>query len=106
MNDGIQEDLKAARETCWINEQMYPFSEEKERLLLKREDIEDASKRLARFAPLIAKLFPETAKDHGMIESPLREIAAAKVSLEKSAVNCQKADCCSSATVILRSPEA
>lgn len=58
MNDGIQEDLKAARETCWINEQMYPFSEEKERLLLKREDIEDASKRLARFAPLIAKLFP------------------------------------------------
>ena len=42
MNDGIQEDLKAARETCWINEQMYPFSEEKERLLLKREDIEDA----------------------------------------------------------------
>lgn len=71
MNDGIQEDLKAARETCWINEQMYPFSEEKERLLLKREDIEDASKRLARFAPLIAKLFPETAKDHGMIESPL-----------------------------------
>ena len=49
MNDGIQEDLKAARETCWINEQMYPFSEEKERLLLKREDIEDASKRLARF---------------------------------------------------------
>lgn len=83
MNDGIQEDLKAARETCWINEQMYPFSEEKERLLLKREDIEDASKRLARFAPLIAKLFPETAKDHGMIESPLREIAAAKEELGK-----------------------
>ena len=62
---------------------MYPFSEEKERLLLKREDIEDASKRLARFAPLIAKLFPETAKDHGMIESPLREIAAAKEELGK-----------------------
>lgn len=83
MNKYILEDLKAAHETCWINEEMHPFSEEKEQLLLKKEDIADASARLNRFAPLIEKLFPETAKDHGRIESPLREIASAKAELEK-----------------------
>ena len=83
MDSKILEALKAARETCWINEEIRPFSEEKERLLLKKEDIAEASARLNRFAPLIEKLFPETAKDQGLIESPLREIASAKAELEK-----------------------
>lgn len=37
-------------------------------------DMDDAADRLTRFAPFIAKAFPETAKDGGIIESPLREI--------------------------------
>lgn len=36
-----------------------------------RRDLEEAAARLSRFAPLIARLFPETAKDGGLIESDL-----------------------------------
>ena len=36
-----------------------------------RRDLEDAAARLSRFAPLIARLFPETKKDGGLIESDL-----------------------------------
>lgn len=38
------------------------------------EDIVDAEKRLKRFAPFIAKAFPETEKTGGIIESPLTPI--------------------------------
>ena len=41
---------------------------------LSLADIEDASKRLERFAPYLKKAFPETAPSNGIIESPLVEI--------------------------------
>ncbi|MFS0603822.1 D-serine ammonia-lyase [Peribacillus frigoritolerans] len=41
---------------------------------LNVEDINDASRRLDRFAPYIAKVFPETAEQNGIIESPLISI--------------------------------
>ena len=41
-------------------------------------DIEDAEKRLARFAPYIKKAFPETESTDGVIESPLVEISRMK----------------------------
>ena len=43
-------------------------------LPLTRTDIDDAEARLERFAPFIKKVFPETAADRGLIESPLTEI--------------------------------
>ena len=46
-------------------------------------DIEDAEKRLARFAPFIKKCFPETEPQNGLIESPLTEIENMKKHLEK-----------------------
>ena len=46
--------------------------------------ITDAENRLKRFAPYLAKVFPETADTKGIIESPLREIPNMKVALEKS----------------------
>ncbi len=39
-------------------------------------DVQDAAARLLRFAPLIQRLFPETAEAGGLIESPLSEIPA------------------------------
>ena len=47
-------------------------------------DIEDAEKRLARFAPYIKKAFPETESTDGVIESPLVEISRMKKVLEET----------------------
>lgn len=44
-------------------------------------DIMDAEKRLERFAPLIARLYPETAAVGGLIESPLSELPAMRKEL-------------------------
>ena len=72
------EAMKRGEETVWINPGLKPFSAAKDCLPLGTEDIEDASKRLLRFAPLIETLFPETRADRGLIESDLREIPAMK----------------------------
>ncbi|MGB1239800.1 MAG: D-serine ammonia-lyase [Pseudomonadales bacterium] len=41
---------------------------------VKVEDVQEASERLTRFAPYIARVFPDTKPAGGVIESPLREI--------------------------------
>ncbi|MFZ5967856.1 MAG: D-serine ammonia-lyase [Bacillota bacterium] len=41
---------------------------------LSEKDILDAERRWKRFATLLSILFPETAEQHGIIESPLRKI--------------------------------
>ena len=51
---------------------------------LNEEDVKDAEERLKRFAPYIAKVFPETKETGGIIESPLVKIPSMKQSLEKS----------------------
>ena len=72
------DDLLAARETLWINPGVRSMGEVRDRLPLTRADIEDAEARLARFAPFIARRFPETAPSGGLIESPLTEIPQMK----------------------------
>ena len=47
------------------------------------KDVLDAEKRLVRFAPLIARLFPETAEAGGIIESPLRSAPRLRAAVEK-----------------------
>ncbi|OSX88176.1 D-serine dehydratase [Bacillus mycoides] len=51
---------------------------------LNEEHVKDAEERLKRFAPYIAKVFPETKETGGIIESPLVKIPSMKQSLEKS----------------------
>ncbi|MEC1749921.1 D-serine ammonia-lyase [Bacillus mojavensis] len=46
-------------------------------------EIDEADKRLRRFAPYIAEAFPETKAAEGMIESPLIEISHMKKKLEE-----------------------
>ena len=63
------EDIIAMREVWWANPACtgdvasLPLS-------LGLKDVEDAERRLQRFAPYIAKAFPETQGTAGIIESP------------------------------------
>lgn len=75
-------DAAAGVETFWLNDRKCPESMQGEKAVTK-EQIEDAKKRLERFAPYLAKVFPETAKTHGIIESELREIGAMKHELNE-----------------------
>ncbi len=76
------QDLMAKRETYWNNDALRPYAEVEETQMMGRADIRDAAERLARFAPFIMRVFPETVEAGGRIESPLREIAATKEALK------------------------
>jgi len=81
--DPVIADLAEAKEVCWLNPKKIPFAQAKDQLLFGPADIEEASARLQRFAPLLAKIFPETAEQGGIIESPLTEIPAMKALLKE-----------------------
>ncbi|UIP29984.1 D-serine ammonia-lyase [Photobacterium sp. TLY01] len=74
--------LIALEEVCWFNPAVTCVSEALPYVGLDVQDIQDASDRLARFAPFLALAFPETAKTHGFIESELVDIPAMKQCLE------------------------
>ena len=80
----IVKQIAAGEEAVWENLCVCPFDEIKDRLPLEAADIDDAEARLARFAPFIAKKFPETAALHGVIESPLSDIEGMKNFLNES----------------------
>lgn len=63
----IIKDMLAYKEVAWEN----PNYLSKTPADLGLADIEDADKRLQRFAPFIEKAFPESAEDKGIIESQL-----------------------------------
>ncbi len=66
--------LKEGKPQIWRNPNMKPAAEALHKLPFTLRDIEEADARLRRFAPLIAKLFPETEEAGGVIESPLAEL--------------------------------
>ncbi|REG84297.1 D-serine ammonia-lyase [Marinomonas pollencensis] len=70
------------QETCWFNPNITPLKDALPYVGLSAQDIQDASNRLARFAPYLAEVFPETAANHGIIESDVVEIPAMKSRLE------------------------
>lgn len=77
----IIQNMVNGEEIFWLNnnvsmEAEFPFG---------REDIDDAETRLARFAPYIERIFPETKESKGIIESNLVEIPKMKEALEKDA---------------------
>ena len=75
--------MRAGDEICWVN----PRCGEPGPLPYADEEIFDAEKRLQRFAPLIKRLFPETAIENGLIESPLTEIPAMRQALREMGMN-------------------
>lgn len=78
----IIEDLIDYEPVFWINKNKSMTDKVLPELPLSIEDMEDAEKRLLRFAPLISRLFPETADRNGLIESELVPVRNMKKSLE------------------------
>ena len=81
----IMADIRALKETAWINPGRIPFDEAARECVLSIGDVRDAEVRLARFADYFETAFPETAASHGIIESPVRPIPAMQRVLERDA---------------------
>lgn len=79
----LLEEIISLNPVTWINpshKQMAKITS----LPVNRQDMEDAAKLWQRFAPYLAKAFPELEQSKGIIESPLKEIAAMKAALNQS----------------------
>lgn len=70
-------DAAVLKETFWFNDKQIPANGQNITAVSPKQ-IEDARARLNRFAPYIAKVFPETAASGGLIESELTEIGTMK----------------------------
>lgn len=71
------------KEVLWRNPSIETVNKALEKTHLTQEDVEDARQRLERFAPYLEKVFPDTAVNEGIIESPLTSIPAMKKALEQ-----------------------
>lgn len=76
-------ELVDVEEVFWTNPKKKPFQTEVEKLPLNENDVKDAEERLRRFAPYIAKVFPETRENNGIIESPIISIPAMREKLSQ-----------------------
>lgn len=76
-------DLIALKETTWLNPRTTTLAEGLPYVGLTKADVDDAHARLERFAPYLAKAFPETAAAGGIIESELVAIPTMKTRLEQ-----------------------
>ena len=77
----VLEDLRAMKETFWLNPRLRPATEGLAAAPVTAADVADAAARLERFAPYIARVFPETRPAGGIIESPLTPIPAMQAAL-------------------------
>ena len=75
--------IMAMRETFWQNDRLLPFEQAIRTSVLSAADVKDASDRLKRFAAYFKAAFPETAKENGLIESPLCRIPQMQQAMEK-----------------------
>ncbi|AFQ49877.1 D-serine ammonia-lyase [Burkholderia cepacia] len=66
--------LVELRETAWFNPEVRPTEEALTDVGLTAADVDDARARLVRFAPYIARVFPQTAEAGGIIESEIRSV--------------------------------
>jgi D-serine dehydratase len=76
-------DVSDLNEVFWLNPKLVPYEEGARAINMNMAAIDDAEKRLKKFAPLIEKVFPETLPTGGIIESPIKEINRMKDKLQK-----------------------
>ena len=82
-NKELLEQVGDGKEVIWINENQEKTADALAKINITMADIDDAEARLARFAPFIKKVFPETEPQNGLIESPLTEIPHMQKQLEE-----------------------
>lgn len=68
--------LVRLEETAWFNPNITTTSIALGDVGLTQADVDDARRRLERFAPFIRRVFPQTTSANGLIESPLQAIPA------------------------------
>ncbi len=76
-------ELVDVKEVFWTNPKKEPYQTGAKKLPLNENDVKDAEERLMRFAPYIAKVFPETRENNGIIESPIVSIPAMREKLSQ-----------------------
>ena len=74
----ILKEICSEKEVFWKNPDKTVCGEAMEQIELGMEDVEDAERRLERFAPFIMKCFPETKEKNGIIESVLTPVPKMK----------------------------
>ncbi len=79
----LVKELIALNELFWFNPAATTLTEGLPYVGLTLSDIQAASQRLQRFAPYLAKAFPETTASKGIIESEIVDIPAMKRLLER-----------------------
>lgn len=79
----LVKELIELKEVSWFNPSITRLEEGLSYVGLGSEDIQDASQRLKRFAPYLAKAFPETAKTNGIIESEVVPISEMQSVIER-----------------------
>lgn len=77
-------DVSELREVLWLNPNITAYEEASKKINMDISAIDDAERRLNKFAPLIEILFPETIPSKGIIESPLKEVNNMKNTLNSS----------------------
>jgi D-serine dehydratase len=77
----VLRDVVSYRETTWFNPDIAGSTATAAVPALRALDIDDAARRLERFRPYIATVFPETAPAAGLIESPLKPISTMQQAL-------------------------
>ncbi|MCB2300087.1 D-serine ammonia-lyase [Clostridium tagluense] len=70
-------------EVFWTNSKYGKLEDAIKKVSLSESDVKDAEKRLKRFASYIAKVFPETKKNNGIIESPIIKIPNMQKKIEE-----------------------
>lgn len=76
-------ELVALREVTWFHPGVAPAAQALGDVGLGRADVDAAAARLARFAPWLARRFPDTAAAGGIIESPLRALPTMHHALQR-----------------------
>lgn len=76
-------EIMKTQEVFWTNPKYGKLHDAIGKISLGEEDVKDAEERLKRFAPYIAKVFPETQEQKGIIESPTVKIPNMKKHMEK-----------------------
>ncbi|MBI6406125.1 MULTISPECIES: D-serine ammonia-lyase [Proteus] len=82
-NFPLVRDLVDLKEVVWFNPKVTTTDQGLPYVGLTQDDVIVAQARLQRFAPYLAKAFPETAVTQGIIESEVVDIPKMKVALEK-----------------------